>query len=442
MKKISIIIFLISVMTRCVFSQETVPTAQIRIASEPSGAKVYYDGKIMDATPVIITNVVPGQHLVVAVKDGYKEFRQTISVLADQRVPLDIKMEPLTGLVLIQSQPSGADINVNSVFKGKAPILITDLPFGKYRVKVSLEGYQSKEIDLNIPDRAPIKMPVDLVSNTGSLELDSVPSEGEVILNGVAKGKTPCNIDKVPAGDNVLEINLQGCESYKQTIKFAAGKTETIKAVLKQIPPELSIVSIPERARIYIDNQFRGEAPLTLKDITPDTAFRVRAEMKGYESVARDVTLSRAEKKIEEFRLEKNAGRLEVITEPAGVTITVDGEKLGQTKAQANEKILKSEPLLIDMISVGERNVVLSCKGYFDKTLKINVEKDKTASVTERLKRNYAPDYRVKTRSTTINGMLVAVNIDGSVKIEVEQGIIKTIPATEIVAHGPIEKKP
>ena len=78
-------------------------------------------------------------------------------------------------------------------------------------------------------------------------------------------------------------------------------------APLKAVPAGLTVHSIPEKARIYVNNQFHGEAPIVMTNLPPGE-YRLRAEKRGYETDARNITLKPEDQLSEEFRLQRNSG--------------------------------------------------------------------------------------------------------------------------------------
>jgi hypothetical protein len=206
------------------------------------------------------------------------------------------------------------------------------------------------------------------------------------------------------------------------------------------VPGVIEVESIPPKARIYLNDEFRGEAPLRIPDLKPG-AHRVRAELRGHEPMARDVTLRRAETAREEFRLLRNSGTLEITTEPAGVKVIVDGETLGTTKAPATGSDAVSEPLKIDMLTVGPHKVQLSQTGHETRNLSIVIEKDKSVILHEKLKRMWIPNYRIRTRSATYEGMLQGSEPNGDILIETRPGIIKKVPGSDVISQGFIRKE-
>jgi hypothetical protein len=424
-----------------VWGQGGLAPGQLRIATKPDGAMVSVNGTMENPTPVTVQNVKPGQHLIVAVKPGYREARRSVVVEQGKTVYVEIPLEPLTGLLLVHSVPPGAEIQIDGADRGKTPALIVDLPTGRHRLRASSPGYMAKEVDLNVPDRTPQKVTVDLTSNSAILSLDSAPPGAKVLLNGIARGVTPCEVDRIPAGDAIVEMQLDGYEPFRQNLRLSAGQKDAVNATLLPLPASLTVVSMPEGARIYVGNQFRGEAPITLEKLEPG-AYRVRAELAGYAALARDVTLERAQKLTEEFRMLRNCGVFEITTEPAGGTVFLDGENKGVTVAKANATDNISETLRVDLVTIGAHNVQITKPGYFDVKFAIEIEKDKTVTMHQKLQKRFIPDIEVRTKVDVIRGVLLEVDPVGNVKLETRPGITRTIPAAEVVSRRPIRQEP
>ncbi len=408
---------------------------QVRVTTEPEGALISCDGVMRDTAPLVITDLAPGEHLIVASKQGYNDARHAITLTkAGQRMAVELKLEPILGLILIVSEPSGATVELDGANRGETPLLLTDLPLGSYRVKLTCSGYREQEIDLKVESRIPHKETVIMASNSATLELSSEPTGAKVVLNGVDRGTTPCVLDQIPEGESTLELALEGCEPYTQDLKLHAGERQTLKAVLKPIPAKLTLVSIPTGARIYVNNQFQGESPLTLSDLEPGS-YRLRAELPAHETVARTVFVERAGNTTEEFRLTPNCGALEVVTAPAGVKVFVDGKEAGTTTAKLGETDRVSDALHIELVPIGTRRVMLTKKGFFTKEVPVVVERDKTATVHQSLKRRFIPNCEVRTATDVIRGVLIEVDPQGNVKLEVRPGIMRTIEAKDVISR-------
>ena len=136
-------------------------------------------------------------------------------------------------------------------------------------------------------------------------------------------------------------------------------------------------MSIPPKARIYVENQYQGETPIELNRFAG--TYKIRAQLRGYEIVSRPVTIIAGKKTTEEFTLAKNSGSIELTTEPGDVKVFLDGEEIGSTKVKTDESDRVSEQMNIDLVSAGSHHLQLTKKGFFSKDTTVTVEKDKTA---------------------------------------------------------------
>ena len=413
---------------------------QVRITTEPAGAVVTCDGELRDAAPITLAGLLPGEHLLTAALPGYREARQTVELSAGQRMAVSLVLEQIVGLVLIHSEPAGADVEVDGAHRGRTPLLLADLPLGTYRARLTLAGFLAREVELTIRDRTPQRELVRLTSDSATLVLASDPTGAQVTLNGIARGTTPCTLDRIPGGDNRLELTMDGYEAYVQDLRLIAGKRETVTAMLTPIPAELTVVSLPAGARVYVADQYRGDTPLVLKPIDPGT-YRIRTELPGHAPMARSVRLERAQALVEEFRMQGNTGVFELTTEPAGVKVFVDGKEVGSTAAPKSTTDRISEPLQLDLLPVGTHQVQLTCKGYYAVAFPIEIARQQTVSMHHKLKRRFIPNIEVRTRTEVYKGVLMEVEPTGDVQVELRPGIVKTIPAADIVSRRPLREE-
>ncbi len=406
----------------------------LHVVLNPPDAVVTINGDIQSGSPIVVTDLKPGVHLLRARKSGYRELRKTLDLRAGQRVILELALEPLTGLVLVHSDPAEADILVDGAHRGKTPALLSDLPFGKYRLQLQKTGYRPREADLTVESRIPRRISFSLTSDTATLRIGSSPPGATLRINGLDRGTTPVRIPNIPEGQATVEMSMDGYHPYRDTVRLAAGQDLELAVTLEPIPATLTVVSLPPKARIYINDEFRGEAPVTL-DSLPPGSYRLRAELAGYEIVARTITLDRAAKTTEEFRLPGNVGALEIVTVPPGIRVYVDGQLAGTTEGEGE----RSRPLRLDGIPMGKREVALRARDRHERRFHVEIERGETARVQHELQRKFVPDYEVRTRTGTLRGVLVEIKA-GAVRMEISPGIFRTIPPGEIRGHRPLPR--
>ena len=414
---------------------------QVRVQSDPPEAVVTCDGIMQEVTPMTLTNLDAGPHLIVVSKPGFAEGRRTVLLSAGQRTAVEMKLDAITGLMLVHTEPAGADVEINGAHRGKTPMLITDLPLGTYRVKTTAPGYASREVEVKLEDRTPRRVMVSLASDSAKLVVESVPAGGTVVINGVTRGTAPCEADRVPPGETDLEVTLADYFPQKQHLKLQSGEEQLVRVILKPVPPKTSVTSTPPGAKVFADEQLVGETPATLDKLTAGQHV-LRVELQGYETETRTITLQNAETHVEDFRLTRNSGTLEITTEPAGVKVFVDGQDHGTTKA--GEADVLSEPYLVDLISRGEHRLQLTKKGFFSLDKTFLVEPNKTVSLHEKLKRRFIADTVVhsgKGAGDIRTGALSKRLPNGDIELETQPGIFVTIKAGDIISVEPAKSQ-
>ena len=414
------------------------PATRLDITSQPAGATVRVDHQERGVTPLSLTDLVPGPHIIQASKAGFRDAFDTVVLEVGVGRTASLALEPLTGLLLLTSTPSGSEVLVKGVSLGTTPLLVTTLESGTHRLSIASPGYQTKEIDVTIDGRTPVKQEVTLMSDSGTIDIASDPADAEVFINGIARGKTPCRIDRIPGGAVSLEIKSEGFEPHKRDVSLAAGEVQKVNVQLKPLPGTLRIVSIPEGGRVYVNDEFKGETPFDLAGAKPGT-YRIRVDKAGHEPLARDVTLEKGATVTEEFRLTKNTGRLEIITAPSGSTILIDGKKVGITLAKGTDTSAVSDPFAAEEVLEGDHQLEVFRKGFATQKRQITVKRNETLSIQFKLVRQFIPNYEVTTTRSYYKGVLEFQNEEG-IRLETAPGISQTIPMKDIKSHGPLRE--
>jgi len=119
----------------------------------------------------------------------------------------------------------------------------------------------------------------------------------------------------------------------------------------------MSVATQPDGARVFLNGEDRGTAPLDLAGLEPGL-YEVRAELDGYEPASEAVAVS-AEAPLVEVRLELSrtrvaptTGRADFTSRPAGAAILLDGAPIGAT------------PLKGHRLKPGTYDVELRLEGY------------------------------------------------------------------------------
>ena len=404
----------------------------LAVVSEPAECTVMINREPRGTTP-LTTELLPGNHLVAVQRTGYLPEYRRVAIAAGQREQVRVSLAQLTGLLLVHSTPPGAGIAIDGADYGETPALITTLPLGAYRLRLSLPGYRDKEVDVRLDDRSPRHVQVNLTSDSATLEIACAPEGAEVLINGVPRGNAPCKVDRIPAGEVVVELRTTGYKPFTQIMKLAEGEIQKLDIRLEEQPATLQVVSLPDKARVYLDNEFKGETPLTIGDLAPGE-HRVRVERAGFDPNARTLTLKRGEARTEEFRLSGNTGRLLVTTEPDGTTLLIDGRDCGKTAAAAGEGLRASAPFALEAIPEGQHTLKAVRQGYHEATQTVVVKRGETQTLHIKLQRRFIPNYEVATATGTYRGVLTSYN-DEVIRLETAPGVVTPYLLKDIRQH-------
>jgi len=424
-------------------NRDRVPRGELFVMSEPSGAVVEVNGEMLGTTPLQDSRVPSGRLLVSIRMEGYETEWRTVNLATDSRQVLEVKLRPQSGLVVINSLPQGATVHLGNVQVGTTPVTLYDLERGSYNARLELEGHDSNEISFTVRDRVPRALNVDLVSNSGRLLVESEPPGARVFVDGRSEGETPLSLDRVPRGRREVELRLTGFQTYRRSLTVEAGDTSRVDAELDPIPGRLRVTTSPSGSRVFVNDRMRGEAPLEVEGLAPGQ-YTLRVEQRGHESASRLINIEAGEELVESFELERNSGTLQLVTRPAGVSVSIDGEFIGVTEPARDGSDVVSRPMVIDMLSQGSHTLQLVREGYAFETKRFFITRDEVTALDETLERQFIPNVLVRTgpgRDEVITAVLERRHPNGDLDLEIRRGVFRTMPAGSYLSVEPLREE-
>lgn len=412
-------------------------TGQVYVTTDPEGATLHLDSVSCGSTPATIAAVTPGKHILVVRKPGYRETRTTVVLNAEERLAVELNLEPLKGLILVHSIPSGADVEIGGVNIGKTPLFSHDFPPGENRIQISKQGYITKSVNINIEDRTPLKVNLNLSPDSAELVVESSPTGAVVSMDSSVIGTTPVKLTGAKTGKHSIELTLNGHLPVRQEIDLQAGEKQKISPTLKPLPGKLTVFSFPQKARIYLNDEFKAETTLHATNI-PSGQYVIRAELQGYDPQTKTNLIPFGGETSVEFRLVKSSGTIIITTLPTEINVYLDGELRGTTKARGREQI--SEQLQLDFIPQGRHQVQLTKKGYVDIQRTEDIMPKQTVIIHEKLSLRpvpFVPNVIIRTgdnQEHTFKGIIRDTFANGDIKMEIEPGIFKIFAKSEIIS--------
>ncbi len=142
-------------------TRETAPTVgSVLIESVPSGAEVTFDGtRMVDKTPLTIKNVpISTRHEVKVELARHTPYTDTVDIpTTGTEVPVMALLKPVTGKLVINSQPGGAEVWINGRNAGRTPTTLNDIDLqSSTKIELRLKDHQPYQRDLEWPSNGQI----------------------------------------------------------------------------------------------------------------------------------------------------------------------------------------------------------------------------------------------------------------------------------------------
>lgn len=287
-------------------------TGTLQVTSYPTGAVATLDGSAWQYTPAQFTAVSAGtNHYVQISMNGYETYATTVYVSAGETAYASAELvpytpQPSTGSLSVATSPAGADIYIDGRYRAASPNVITNLAPGTHTLRMHRAGYdeylqtfsitagQQTIVDYMFTPQSP---------SFGSIEAASTPAGASLFLDGNYMGQTPAgdylDLTSLVPGTHTITISMTDYQVYTQTVYIRGGAVETINAQLVPVTPgpgadttgQITVVSSPAGAELFLDNVFKGVTPLTLSDI-PQGQHIVTAKLGGHADASQTVTVT------------------------------------------------------------------------------------------------------------------------------------------------------
>ncbi len=127
-----------------------------QIAQVITGAQILLDGEPVGITPATIADVRPGLRRLTVKAERYKPLETEVDVEGMGNLQkLDLPLVPGWAGIWISSIPEGAQVFLDGKGAGRTPLHL-DLDEGAHSLKVSMERYKSRQIQLEVKANQPI----------------------------------------------------------------------------------------------------------------------------------------------------------------------------------------------------------------------------------------------------------------------------------------------
>jgi formylglycine-generating enzyme required for sulfatase activity len=276
-----------------------------------------------------------GTHRVTAELEGYYPLDAEIEVGLSPDQTIEVEMERLPGLISLAAEPElVAEVRVDGELIGTTPISDAEIVTGRHQIEFSAERYLAEVQELEVIGGGERQaLSVELTPNWAPITLTSDPPGAEVIVDGTSFGSTPI-VAEIGAGERIVELRLSGYNAWADVVSVFADQAQELPTIeLSEADGRIELITNPADASVSINGEYRGQTPITL-NLSPGRAHQLTLAKAGFDSIERELSVVADSGRTITLDMTARMGTVEVLSQPAGAEIWIDGEQNGVTPSE------------------------------------------------------------------------------------------------------------
>jgi len=248
------------------------------------------------------------------INKDYKNFTNTIKGIIVSIPPtawtssniLSYTVRPITppptyyGRIVTTSQPQGAKVYLDNVYKGLTPLNLDRVTSGQHHIKLVLAGYQDWSNYVSVSPSRTTTVSADLIPLAvyGSISIYCNQGDAKIYLDGSYKKRTSANnlveLKNIKQGYHELLITKDGYQDWISTIMVTTNQTHMVSAYLV---PEINYGSLAiycniSGAKIFVNGTYKtttlSSQPKILEEIK-EGEYEITLIMDGYRTWVEDI---------------------------------------------------------------------------------------------------------------------------------------------------------
>ncbi|HWQ21144.1 MAG TPA: PEGA domain-containing protein, partial [Clostridia bacterium] len=252
----------------------------------------------------------------------------------------------------IRSFPSGATVLLDTRQVGITPLVLSGVAAGTHAIEIHLAGWDVWKGSATAVRGSTTQVIANLTHAAYALVVTSTPAGATVLLDGTAKGVTPLTIVGLKPRNYAVVVSLKGYAAISRTVDLSDPTQAAQDFSLVQAFGKLSITSDPTGAQVFLDGKAYGVTPLKI-DPFPVGNYSLTLKLEGSKDVTDVLSVKDGVPLSKQYKFDLALGGLSITTDPAGASITIDGQATGQIA-----------PFTFSKLKEGTHDIYLELPGY------------------------------------------------------------------------------
>lgn len=270
----------------------------------------------------------------------------------------------------IRSFPSGANALMDGAEVGTTPLVLTRVAPGTHTIELRLSGWQTWTGTATAVRGTTTQVIANMTHAAYSLVVTSTPAGATVTLDGTAKGVTPLTLTGLKPRNYDMVVSLNGYAPITRSVDLSDDTQTTQDFSLVQAFGKLTITSDPSGAQVIVGGTAYGTTPLNV-DSFPVGTYNLTLKLDGSSDVVDTISIANGATFSKQYKFISLVGGLSVSTDPAGASITIDGQPTNQIA-----------PFTLTGLKQGTHDVLLELDGYLPWSGEVTISQGQTSRLS------------------------------------------------------------
>lgn len=244
----------------------------LRVQSEPVGAKVRMNNRLVGATPLTLDTLPEGTYRLSFEAEGFQALERDVMVRSGQQSEVKGVLKVKAGSLTVMSAPDSATVWMDERRMGIAPLTIENVPPGTHMLRLDRPGYAPVgEVVTVRPGEAAIWNGT-LKKLTGTLSVasptDSVRVRVTNAFGTVAIDRqSPFHRQELETGRWFVELSRRDHRTAVESVYVATDRETRLEIALDELPARLSVTGAGSDAGVWVDGEYIGRSGQNLSEL-------------------------------------------------------------------------------------------------------------------------------------------------------------------------------
>lgn len=287
------------------------------VVTDPEGCDISLAGVSLGQTPRLLPALALGKtYRFDLAKIGYAP--KKFEVKLESRVPVVRKIELMvdSGAFEIESEPSGAEVLLNGVGRGRTPFKMGSVQKGEVKVELRLDGYRPFERMVTVRPGVTEKLDIRLEGEPAALALSCNAPGATYDLDGKRVGQgASVVLEGIIPGEHTVTVRAVGHSEKTETLTLANGSRTERSYELESEMGSLAVTTTPSGATVTVDGKTVGRTKTSGADTEKSEVLVVEnllegehvvvARLDGFADATRKAKIQKGRKSQANFKLKR-----------------------------------------------------------------------------------------------------------------------------------------